>query len=44
MKIIPEMHSYEEVAKFWDTHSLANYGEQTKLAEFEISPNTSPNI
>jgi hypothetical protein len=37
-KIIPEMHSYEEIAEFWDTHSLADYWEQTEPAEFEIDP------
>lgn len=32
------MHSYEELAKFWDTYNLADYWEQTETAEFEISP------
>jgi predicted DNA binding CopG/RHH family protein len=37
-KPIPEMNSYEETAEFWDTHSLADYWDQTEPAEFEISP------
>ena len=35
---IPTMHSYEEIGEFWDTHSLADYWDQTEPAEFEISP------
>ncbi len=38
-KTIPELNSYQEIAEFWDTHSLADYWEQTEPAEFEISPN-----
>lgn len=37
-KKIPKMESYEQIADFWDTHSLADYWEQTEPAEFEISP------
>jgi hypothetical protein len=37
-KKIPEMASYEEMAEFWDAHSLADYWDQTEPAEFEISP------
>ena len=37
-KKIPEMEGYEQIADFWDTHSLADYWEQTEPAEFEISP------
>ncbi len=37
-KPIPEMNSYEEIAEFWDTHSLADYWDQTEPAQFEISP------
>lgn len=33
------MSNYEEMAEFWDTHSVADYWEQTEPAEFEISPN-----
>jgi len=36
-KKIPEFKSYEEMAEFWDTHSLDDYWEQTEPAEFEIS-------
>ena len=36
-KQIPEFKSYEEMGEFWDTHSLADYWEQTEPAEFEIS-------
>ncbi len=35
---IPTMHSYEEIGEFWDTHSLADYWDQTEPAQFEISP------
>lgn len=37
-KKIPAMASYEEMAEFWDAHSLADYWDQTEPAEFEISP------
>jgi hypothetical protein len=33
------MNSYDEIAEFWETHSLADYWEQTEAAEFEIDPN-----
>ncbi|MCP4664313.1 MAG: hypothetical protein GY856_53700 [bacterium] len=36
-KQIPDLKSYEEMAEFWDNHSLADYWEQTEPAEFEIS-------
>jgi len=36
-KNIPMFKSYEEMAEFWDTHSLADYWDQTEPAEFEIS-------
>ena len=32
------MSSYEEIAEFWDTHSLADYWEQTEPADLEIDP------
>ena len=38
-KQMPEMSNYEEIADFWDTHSLADYWEQTEPVEFEIDPN-----
>jgi hypothetical protein len=28
--------SYKELAEFWDTHDLAEYGDQTKRVEFEV--------
>lgn len=37
-KTIPQTSSYHEIAEFWDTHSLADYWEQTEPAEFEIDP------
>lgn len=40
VKQIPEMKSYEEMAEFWDNHSLADYWDQTEPAEFEISADT----
>jgi hypothetical protein len=36
-KRIPEFKSYVEMGEFWDTHSLADYWDQTEPAEFEIS-------
>jgi hypothetical protein len=38
-KKIPEMNSYDEVVEFWETHSLADYWDETEPAEFEIDPN-----
>ena len=35
-KTSPEMTSYEQVADFWDIHSLADYWDETKPVEFEI--------
>ena len=37
-KKIPTLSSYNEVAEFWDTHSLADYWQETEPAKFEISP------
>ena len=34
---IPEFKSYQEMAEFWDTHSLGDYWDQTEPAEFEVS-------
>jgi len=39
-KRIPEMNRYDEIAEFWETHSLADYWEEMEAAEFEIDPNT----
>jgi hypothetical protein len=38
-KKIPEMSSYDEIVEFWETHSLADYWDETEPAEFEIDPN-----
>ena len=37
-KEIPERDSYEAIGEFWDTHSLADYWDQTEPADFEIYP------
>ena len=37
-KQIPSFNSYEEMAEFWDTHSLADYWDQTEPAAFEVAP------
>jgi hypothetical protein len=36
-KQIPVFKSYDEIANFWETHSLSDYWDQTEPAEFEIS-------
>lgn len=36
-KQIPDFKSDKEAAEFWDTHSLADYWDQTEPAEFEIA-------
>ena len=33
---ISKARSLEEIADFWDTHSLADYWDQTHEVEFEI--------
>jgi hypothetical protein len=33
---ISEARSVEEIADFWDTHSLDDYWDQTHEAEFEV--------
>ena len=37
--VIPNINSYEEITEFWDTHSLADYWDQTEPVEFELNPN-----
>jgi hypothetical protein len=37
-KQIPTFSNYEEMAEFWDTHSLADYWDQTEPATFDIAP------
>ena len=39
-KQIPAFNSYEEMAEFWDTHSLADYWDQTEPATFDVVPDT----
>ncbi len=33
---ISKVESPEEIGEFWDTHSLADYWDHTKEAEFEV--------
>ena len=33
---ISKSQSLEEIAEFWDTHSLADYGDQTHEVDFEV--------
>jgi hypothetical protein len=33
---ISKAGSYEEIGEFWDTHSLADYWDQTEEVEFEV--------
>jgi len=37
-KQIPTFNSYEEMAEFWETHSLADYWDQTEPATFDVAP------
>ena len=37
-KPIPPTDSLDAIAEFWDTHSLADYWDQTEPAEFEFDP------
>lgn len=34
---ISKASTYEEIAEFWDTHSLADYWDQTYEVEFEVT-------
>ena len=34
----------EEIAEFWDTHSLADYWEQTREGEFEVKAMRRPRV
>ncbi|MBC8233911.1 hypothetical protein H8E77_30550 [bacterium] len=34
--------SIEEIAEFWDTHSLADYWDDTKEVEFEVDITKEP--
>jgi len=33
---ISKAQTLEEIAEFWDTHSLADYWDQTREVEFEV--------
>jgi hypothetical protein len=33
---ISQANTIEEIAEFWDTHSLADYWDQTQAVEFEV--------
>ncbi len=33
---ISQARTYEEIGEFWDTHSLADYWDQTHEVEFEV--------
>jgi predicted DNA binding CopG/RHH family protein len=37
-KAVPPTTSLDAIAEFWDTHSLADYWDQTEPAEFEFDP------
>ncbi len=37
-KHLPAFNSYADMATFWDTHSLADYWDQTEPATFEVAP------
>jgi hypothetical protein len=37
-KPIPPTDSLEAIGEFWDTHSLADYWDQTEPVEFEFDP------
>ena len=37
-KRIPAFNNYEDMAEFWETHSLADYWDQTEPAAFEVTP------
>ena len=36
MTSISKAHTPEEIADYWDSHSLANHWEQTHEVEFEV--------
>ena len=37
-KQLPTFTNYEDMAEFWETHSLADYWDQTEPATFEVTP------
>jgi hypothetical protein len=36
-KEIPNFKTYEDMAEFWDVHSLGDYWDQTEPADFDIA-------
>ncbi len=38
LRSISKAKTYEEMAEFWDTHSLADYDEQTYAVEMIFDP------
>jgi hypothetical protein len=41
---ISQASSYEEMAEFWDTHSLADFAEQTYEVEMTFDPSARHNL
>lgn len=41
---IPEFHSYEEEAEFWDTHDTTDYEDEFKPVKARFSKNLSEGI
>jgi hypothetical protein len=37
-KQIPAFTNYEDMAAFWETHSLTDYWDQTEPATFDVTP------
>ena len=37
-------HTLEEIADFWDTHSLADYWDQTHEVQFEVRAERQPRV
>ena len=37
-KQMPAFNNYADMAEFWETHSLADYWDQTEPATFEVTP------
>lgn len=41
---ISKARSYQEMADFWETHSTADYEEQTYQADLTFAPTAFPNM
>lgn len=37
MAAVSKAQTYEEIGAFWDAHDLADVGEQTRAASFEVA-------